>query len=155
MSLYQCSILVKSEVTVEHFTPGSAVIGGALIGISAALLLFANGRIAGVSGILAGTLAPSRDGWLWRSLFVAGLVLGCVLVRLAGLSPSLSITASTPQIALAGFLVGYGTRLGNGCTSGHGVCGIARLSRRSIVATAMFMFSGGMTVFVVRHLLGA
>ncbi|MGH7897855.1 MAG: YeeE/YedE family protein, partial [Candidatus Binatia bacterium] len=90
----------------------------------------------------------------WRWLFLAGLVVGCALVRAAGWAPALEISASTPEVVAAGLLVGFGTRLGNGCTSGHGVCGIARLSRRSLVATATFMAAGAATVFVMRHVIG-
>jgi uncharacterized membrane protein YedE/YeeE len=140
---------------VEHFTPYTATIGGMLIGLSASLLLLATGRIAGISGIVAGLLVPV-DGRRWRGLFVAGLIGGCLLVRLLGGDAiPVAISASSGQLVLAGLLVGFGTRLANGCTSGHGVCGMARLSPRSIAATLTFMASGAATVFVMRHLLGA
>ncbi len=139
---------------MEHFTPYSALFSGTLIGLAAVLLLAGSGRIAGVSGILAGTLTPTGDGRLWRWLFLGGLVIGCALVRLAGYAPELSISASTAQIIVAGLAVGVGTRLGNGCTSGHGVCGIARFSARSLVATVTFIVAGAATVFVVHHVIG-
>jgi uncharacterized membrane protein YedE/YeeE len=140
---------------VEHFTPYSATVGGLLIGVSASWLLLAAGRIAGISGILGGLLAPAGDDKLWRALFVCGLIGGCWLVRLAsGDAIAVTITASTKELVLAGLLVGFGTRAGSGCTSGHGVCGMARLSPRSIAATLSFMASGALTVFVTRHLLG-
>ncbi len=126
--------------------------GGALIGASAALLLLANGRIAGISGILGGLLGPSvRDG-AWRTAFVIGLLAGPALFRLgAGHWPEVRVGASWPVLVVAGLLVGYGTRLGSGCTSGHGVCGLARLSPRSLAAVATFMAAAIVTVFLVRH----
>jgi len=140
---------------VEHFTPYSATIGGLLIGLSASWLLLATGRIAGISGIVGGLLAPSAEDKLWRALFVAGLIGGCWLVRSAsGDAIPVTISASAKELVLAGLLVGFGTRVGNGCTSGHGVCGMARLSPRSIAATLTFMASGALTVFVMRHVFG-
>lgn len=140
---------------MEHFTPYSALLGGALIGISASWLLAASGRIAGISGIVAGLLVPVGDGRAWRALFLAGLIGGCFLVRaLSGDGVAVNISASTSTLVAAGLLVGFGTRLANGCTSGHAVCGIARLSPRSIAATMTFMASGALTVFVARHLFG-
>jgi uncharacterized membrane protein YedE/YeeE len=140
---------------VEHFTPVSALIGGALIGLAASLLLLATGRIAGVSGIVGGLIAPEADERLWRLLFVGGLIGGCLAVRVAsGDAIAVNISASSAELVLAGLFVGVGTRLANGCTSGHGVCGIARLSTRSIAATLTFMATGAFTVFVVRHVLG-
>jgi len=141
---------------LEHFTPYTAVLGGTLIGLSASVLLLTTGRIAGISGIVAGLLVPATDGKRWRALFVAGLIGGCLLVRLlSGDAIAVTISASSAELVLAGLLVGFGTRLANGCTSGHGVCGIARWSPRSIAATLSFMASGAATVFVTRHLLGA
>ena len=154
MSLYQYSVVVKPEAPVEHFTPYSALLGGALLGVSACLLLLALGRIAGISGIVAGLLAPVRGDRSWRLAFVLGLVAGCLLVRLGGSDAQPTLTASVPELVLAGLLVGFGTRLGNGCTSGHGVCGLARLSPRSLAATATFMAAGAVTVFVMRHGIG-
>ncbi len=144
---------------MEHFTPLASLTGGALIGAAAGLLLLANGRIAGISGIfggaLGGALGGSDRGRSWRLLFVAGLILGAWLAADAGLGMGVEIAASWPRIALAGLLVGFGTRLGGGCTSGHGVCGLARLSRRSLAATLAFMAAGMATVFVLRHLAGS
>jgi uncharacterized membrane protein YedE/YeeE len=123
--------------------------GGALIGLAALLLLFWNGRIAGISGIVAGVLRPAAGEVAWRVAFLGGLLTGGVL--LAVVYPD-ALTLSAPRslalVALAGVLVGYGTRLGSGCTSGHGVCGIGRLSPRSIVATLVFMATGALTVYV-------
>jgi uncharacterized membrane protein YedE/YeeE len=154
MSLYQYSVVVKPEAHVEHFTPFSALLGGALLGLAACLLLLAVGRIAGISGIVAGLLAPASGDRSWRLAFVLGLVAGCIAVRLAGADAEPVITAGVPELVLAGLLVGFGTRLGNGCTSGHGVCGLARLSPRSLAATATFMATGAFTVFVMRHGIG-
>ena len=140
---------------MQNFTPYSAAIGGILIGVSASWLLLATGRIAGISGILGDLLVPAREDKLWRALFVAGLIGGCWLVRTA-LGDAIAITISAPakELLLAGLLVGFGTRVANGCTSGHGVCGMARLSPRSIAATLTFMASGALTVFIMRHVLG-
>jgi uncharacterized membrane protein YedE/YeeE len=131
-------------------------VGGALIGLASALLLLADGKIAGVSGILGRSLLPAPGDLGWRAAFLLGLPFGAWLAASAT-SDSLgfAITSNRLVLAAAGFLVGVGTQLGNGCTSGHGVCGIARGSRRSIVATLTFMTTGGITVFVVRHVLGA
>ncbi|WP_437586654.1 TSUP family transporter [Sorangium sp. So ce1000] len=129
--------------------------GGLLIGLAAALLLLVNGRIAGVSGIAGGLVAPARGDVLWRALFVAGLVLGGAVMGLAW--PALfsnTLSRSLPAIALAGLLVGIGTRLGNGCTSGHGVCGVSRFSPRSIAATATFIATGAFTTWIINRLLG-
>jgi uncharacterized membrane protein YedE/YeeE len=140
---------------MESFTPVSALCGGALIGLSAALLLLTNGRIAGISGIVGGLLTPAADGRWWRAAFLGGLVAGAVLTRWAGGGPpTLTMITGAPGLVVAGVLVGVGTRVGNGCTSGHGVCGIARLSPRSLAATGTFMLTGALTVFVVRHVLG-
>ncbi len=139
---------------VANFTPASALIGGALIGISATLLLWLNGRIAGVSGIMHGAL-QQRAGDTWRWLFLAGLVAGAgVWLWLAPPAFAPRAGYSLPLVLLAGVLVGFGTAQGGGCTSGHGVCGISRLSARSIVATLTFLVTGMASVFVVRHLLG-
>ena len=133
----------------------SALLGGVLIGLASTWLLWANGRIAGVSGIVDGIVRRSSwTEWGWRAAFVFGLVLaGGIAMHVVGqraLSP-----ASWPVLVLAGLLVGYGTTMGGGCTSGHGVCGIGRLSKRSIVAVVVFMATAIVTVFVVRHVLGA
>ena len=140
---------------MENFTPVSALIGGLMIGSAASLLLWLNGRIAGVSGIAWNVIARPREDSGWRLAFLIGLVLGALVYRLASSDTLvLSIEASWPVLILGGVLVGFGTQLGGGCTSGHGVCGIARLSPRSVFATLVFMASGIATVFVVRHLVG-
>ena len=142
---------------MENFTPIAALSGGALIGLSAALLWLAKGRIAGISGITAGVLmAPLAYGQGWRAAFMAGLLLAPVLYWLAGgPMPAIEIAdLSMPVLILAGLLVGFGTRLGSGCTSGHGICGLARFSKRSVVATLVFMASAIITVFVTRHMIG-
>jgi len=136
---------------MADFTPVSSFAGGALIGIAAALLLVANGRIAGISGIVGGLLRGS-EGLGWRARFVGGLLAGGLLLQLLrpeAIGPSV---VGYPALIVAGLLVGYGTQLGSGCTSGHGVCGVARLSPRSLVATAIFMLAGAATTFVARHL---
>lgn len=137
------------------FTPLSGLAGGVLIGAAASLLLLATGRIAGISGILGSALRPQCPDRAWRVLFLAGLPLGALVAAALGgsFSPP-EMAAPAPVLALAGLLVGFGTQLGSGCTSGHGVCGLARRSKRSLVATLTFMFTGAVTVFVVRHLLG-
>lgn len=139
----------------SSFTPAPSVAGGVLIGLSAAMFVLLNGRIAGISGIVGGLLKPSRGDVAWRVAFVAGLVGAPVLYLLVAPRPQLDIQAGNGALIAAGLLVGVGTRYGSGCTSGHGVCGISRLSPRSLVATAAFMAAGFITVFVARHLLGA
>jgi uncharacterized membrane protein YedE/YeeE len=134
-----------------QFTPWSSLLGGALIGAAAASLLLLNGRIAGVSGIAGGLLRPERGEVAWRAAFVAGLVFAPAAYGLFTRLPATTIEAGYPVLLLAGLLVGAGTRFGSGCTSGHGVCGISRLSPRSLVATAAFMAAGFVTVFIVRH----
>ena len=141
--------------SLENFTPISALAGGALIGLSVSLLLLFNGRIAGISGIMNGLfLAPKREE-IWRGLFLIGLILGAFIFQLLT-NDSLQLRQVYPvlMIILGGFLVGFGTRMGGGCTSGHGICGIARFSIRSTVATITFMLSGMVTVFILKHLLG-
>lgn len=139
--------------TATQFTPFAGLAGGLLIGLSATLLLLMNGRIAGISGILGGLLSPKAGDTRWRWMFVTGMLLGaaCFSLLMGGLT--VEVQVSWPWMIAAGFIVGFGTRLGSGCTSGHGVCGIARLSRRSLVATLTFMASAGVTVFVIRHVL--
>jgi uncharacterized membrane protein YedE/YeeE len=136
-----------------HFTPWTALGGGALIGLAAAWLLLVDGRILGVSGIFSGVVAPKAGDWLWRALFLGGLIAAPVAAEAFGASAP-RIDASLPIVLLGGLLVGFGTRLSRGCTSGHGVCGLARLSPRSLVATLSFMGAGFFTVYAVRHLLG-
>ena len=137
----------------NHFTPSAALAGGLLIGLAAALLLSFNGRIAGISGIMGGLLArPRAEEFGWRAAFVLGLLLAPALYRLFADLPESRIDAGWATLVAAGLMVGYGSRLGSGCTSGHGVCGISRLSPRSLAATTGFMLAGFVTVFVVRHL---
>ncbi|MNP34516.1 hypothetical protein D3C76_1278060 [compost metagenome] len=140
-------------IDMSHFTPLSALIGGLLIGTGAVLLILFNGRIAGISGIVGGLLRPVAGDVSWRLAFVLGLFTAPLLYRLFTSLPTPQIDAGFPLLILAGLLVGIGTRYGSGCTSGHGVCGLSRLSPRSGVATLAFMSVGFITVFVVRHLL--
>jgi uncharacterized membrane protein YedE/YeeE len=140
---------------MENFTPVSALIGGLLIGASAALFLVLNGRIAGISGILGGLLDPARSEIGWRLGFLAGLfVAPLVYVAFGGALPPVELDASVALLIVAGLIVGFGTRLGAGCTSGHGVCGIGRGSPRSLAATVVFMATAIATVFITRHVLG-
>ena len=141
--------------TMTEFTPVSAIVGGLLIGCAATLFLLLNGRIAGISGIVGGLLAPARGDRSWRFAFLAGMLLAPVIYPVAGGEPPpIQLDASTGIFVIAGLLVGFGTRLGSGCTSGHGVCGIGRGSPRSIAATVLFMAVAILTVFVTRHLFG-
>ena len=137
-----------------EFTPGAALLGGALIGASAVALMAATGRIAGVSGIASRLLPPYADGGLaGRLAFVLGIVVAPLLAALVtGSLPVPRIEATAPMLALAGLMVGFGAVWGNGCTSGHGVCGLSRLSLRSLVATAVFMAAAIATVFLTRHI---
>jgi len=140
---------------MENFTPYSAFLGGALIGTAATLMLWVNGRITGISGILGGVLFPVKSDALWRTLFIAGLLSGAVVYTVINGSPiDLQIQATPVLTIVAGFLVGFGTRLGSGCTSGHGICGIARVSKRSFAATTVFFATAIVTVFLVRQVLG-
>ncbi len=136
---------------MENFTPLSALLGGLLIGVSASIMILMNGRIAGISGILGGISGAHRADIPWRVAFIAGLVGSPLLYALvqSPMPPILSV--SNLQIVAGGLLVGVGSRFGSGCTSGHGVCGIARLSKRSIVATMIFMASGIATVYLTHH----
>lgn len=136
------------------FTPWTALAGGALIGAAAAMLVLVNGRIAGISGIVGGLLRPGPGDKAWRIAFVGGLIVAAVAYSIVAAPPELTIDAGYPALVTAGVLVGIGTRYGSGCTSGHGVCGISRRSPRSLVATAVFMVAGFVTVYVTRHLLG-
>lgn len=140
---------------MDNFTPFSALAGGSLIGLAAALLLLINGRIAGVSGILGGIAGARAGEAAWRVAFIGGLVLSPVVYAASGATlPRISIDHSVGTLIIAGLLVGFGTRLGSGCTSGHGVCGLARGSRRSLIATAVFMGTAILTVFAARHVIG-
>jgi uncharacterized protein len=142
---------------MNNFAPLSAAIGGGLIGLAAVLLMATTGRIAGVSGFVSRLLPPFGDGQiLVRLAFIGGVIAAPPLYTLAtGNTVSMIVTSNTGLLIVAGLLVGFGSVLGNGCTSGHGVCGIARLSPRSLVATAVFMATAVLTVFIVRHVLGA
>lgn len=134
------------------FTPWSALIGGMLIGLAAAMFALLNGRVAGISGVLGGLFKPTRGDIGWRVAFIGGLVGASLVYHLFATLPAVQIDASYVALVVAGLLVGVGTRYGSGCTSGHGVCGLSRLSPRSLVATLAFMGAGFVTVFVVRHL---
>jgi len=140
---------------MEHFTPFPSLIGGVLIGVSATATLALLGRVAGISGIVGGLLAGDRSEYAWRSAFVGGLLVGGALA--AAVRPgmfTMTLDRSPFALAAAGLLVGFGSRLGSGCTSGHGVCGVARGSRRSIIATLTFMATGALTALVVSRYLG-
>lgn len=138
---------------MQNFTPVSALIGGSLIGLSAVILLWLNGRIAGISGIFHGLYPLKKNDFLWRILFLAGLIIGSWIYYLL---PQIHFTPRTHYpvslLLLAGFLVGIGTKLSGGCTSGHGVCGIARMSLRSLIATIIFFIFGLLTVYCIRHI---
>src|ERR1700751_2158465 len=139
---------------MEHFTPVSASIGGLLIGLSAALVWFANGRIAGISGIVGSLWTPRIGDVAWRIAFLIGLIAAPELYWMSGGElPHIAVSVPWPLVMMAGLLVGFGTRLGGGCTSGHGICGMARLSPRSLLATMVFMVFGVVTGFVMRHVL--
>jgi uncharacterized membrane protein YedE/YeeE len=139
----------------QSFSPVPATAGGALIGLAASILILLNGRVAGISGIVSGLLRPRRGDIAWRAMFIAGLAAAAGLRFLLPSISAMQIDASYPVLCIAGLLVGIGTRLGSGCTSGHGVCGLARLSPRSLAATGAFMAAGVATVYVMRHLLGS
>jgi len=141
------------QIDWAHFTPWTALIGGMLIGLAVSLFILLSGRIAGISGILGGLLRPARGDVAWRLLFLAGIVLVPFAWSLISTLPEVRIDAGGATLLLAGLLVGIGTRYGAGCTSGHGVCGVARLSPRSIVATATFVATGFLTVWLLRHAL--
>ncbi|MBP0447805.1 YeeE/YedE family protein [Roseomonas sp. SSH11] len=136
---------------MDNFTPVSAAVGGALIGLSVALLWLASGRIAGISGIIGGLIKPQSGEVGWRIAFLVGLIGAPLVYAIIQGAPPLSIEAGYGTLILAGLLVGFGTRLGGGCTSGHGVAGLARLSRRSITATGLFLLAAALTVFLARH----
>jgi uncharacterized membrane protein YedE/YeeE len=146
---------------MENFTPISGLVGGLMIGLASAALLYLHGRIAGISGIVGGVLqgpgtdtAKQEEFW-WRLAFVIGLIVGPMIVAgVAGVPNPVELQTGWIGLIAAGLLVGIGTRIGAGCTSGHGVCGMARLSARSIVATVTFMLVAGVTVFVIRHVVG-
>ena len=140
---------------MEYFTPLSAVTGGLLIGLAATLMLWTNGRITGISGIVSGVLIPKTADTMWRVCFVAGLILGPIgYIAVSGQGLTIVTQASPLLSIVAGLAVGIGTRLGSGCTSGHGICGIARFSKRSFLATTVFILTAMVTVFITRHLVG-
>lgn len=140
------------QIDWQAFTPISLV-GGLMLGVATAILLLGVGRIAGISGIFSSLLKPKRVE-MWQVLFIAGLIVSPLLYRLVKPLPVLEISTSIPLLIAAGLLVGFGTRLGSGCTSGHGICGNARLSPRSMAATVTFMLFGILTVYIGRHVLG-
>jgi uncharacterized membrane protein YedE/YeeE len=135
----------------NQFTPWTSLAGGIFLGLAAAFFILLNGRVLGISGILGGLVKPQPGDAGWRIAFLAGLVLAPALWRLFGPLPPARVDASLPVLVISGLLVGWGTRYGSGCTSGHGVCGLARLSPRSLAATLAFMGGGFATVYVVRH----
>jgi len=139
----------------NQFTPWSALAGGALLGIASALFILLNGRIAGICGIVGGLYSPQRNDIAWRIAFILGLMLAPLAWSLIDTLPNIDIKASNSLLVISGLIVGISTRYGSGCTSGHGVCGISRLSPRSIVATLAFMGTGFLTVYIMRHILGA
>jgi uncharacterized membrane protein YedE/YeeE len=144
--------MVKPMIDWTHFTPWSSLAGGILIGAATAMLILVNGRIAGVAGIMGGLLRPASGDMAWRLAFVIGLLVAPAAYLLVAEPRPPTIEAGYPVLVAAGLLVGAGTRYGSGCTSGHGVCGLSRLSPRSLVATVAFMAAGVATVFIVRHL---
>lgn len=137
-----------------NFTPCQAIVGGILIGLAATIFILFNGRIAGISGILGGLLKPTKSEFGWRLAFLLGLILAPSVYLFYAPLPQISIDTSVPWLIAAGALVGFGARLGSGCTSGHGVCGLSRLSLRSLVATMTFMGAGFFIVYLSLHLLG-
>ncbi|MDO9102486.1 MAG: YeeE/YedE family protein [Candidatus Nitrotoga sp.] len=138
-----------------NFTPWSSLAGGIVIGLATAMFLLFNGRIAGISGILGGLLQPIKKGDIgWRVAFITGLIFSPIAFSVGAPLPEVQIDAGAASLIMAGLLVGIGTRYGSGCTSGHGVCGLSRLSPRSMVATALFILAGFVTVFITRHLIG-
>ncbi|WP_395057086.1 YeeE/YedE family protein [Polaromonas sp.] len=139
----------------NHFTPWTSLAGGLLLGLAAALFILVNGRILGISGIIGGLLRPRKNDVGWRLSFVLGMLVAPLLYLLVAGPVEARINASWGMVVIAGLLVGIGTRYGSGCTSGHGVCGLSRLSPRSLAATLAFMGAGFVTVFVLRHVLGA
>lgn len=140
---------------MAEFSVVNSLLGGVIIGLASGLMLLFNGRIAGISSILGGAVVPRNGEWLWRALFLIGLVIGGMAAGGFNLGViSFDLERSMPALIVAGLLVGFGTRMGGGCTSGHGVCGMGRISPRSIVATATFFLTGVITVYILNHLLG-
>ncbi|MEX3814991.1 YeeE/YedE family protein [Paraburkholderia sp. BR13439] len=142
-------------IDFDHFTPIASLCGGLLIGVAAAAMVLLLGRIAGISGIVGGLLRWTKRDGAWRAAFVVGLVVAALIARAVDAPVAITVDASWPAVIAAGLLVGIGTRYGSGCTSGHGVCGISRGATRSLVATVTFMAAGFVTVYIIRHLLGA
>ncbi|MEQ9547742.1 YeeE/YedE family protein [uncultured Marinobacter sp.] len=142
------------DIAWDSFTPWSALLGGVLIGLAAASFILLNGRIAGISGILGGLLVPRSGDIGWRAAFMIGLIGAPAAWIMMAELPPIQIEAGFPAIVIAGLMVGIGTRYGSGCTSGHGVCGLSRLSPRSLVATLCFMGTGFVTVYLIRHAFG-
>lgn len=140
---------------MTEFTPWASLLGGVLIGLSAVVLMAFNGRVAGMTGVLAGALPPASDGLGWRLAFLSGAVVAPLMLLAAGTDIPFAVPVPPLALAIGGFLVGIGVTFGNGCPSGHGVCGIARGSVRSIAAVATFMATAFVTVFIIRHVLGA
>jgi uncharacterized membrane protein YedE/YeeE len=145
-------VMIASSHVSNDFTPVAGLLGGLLIGCASVLFLWANGRIAGISGIFGGLLTPTRGDRAWRLMFLGGLLLGAIAWPLVTGKPvPFHMPAGNVRVLVAGILVGFGTRMAGGCTSGHGVCGIARGARRSLVATLVFMVSGVLTVLITRY----
>jgi uncharacterized protein len=135
----------------QSFTPYASLIGGIIIGLATALLLILNGKIAGISGIVGGLLSNTTSDKAWRLAFVIGLMISPLIWQLFTALPTISVSNNAPLLIIAGLLVGVGTRIGSGCTSGHGICGLSRFSLRSIVATGTFMTIGILTTTLIRH----
>jgi uncharacterized membrane protein YedE/YeeE len=136
------------------FTPIPSLLGGMILGVAAALYVLLHGRILGISGIVSGLLHPKQGDWSWRLAFVLGLLTSAFLAALIfGILPVIEVDASWLSVIVAGLLVGFGVQYGSGCTSGHGICGLSRLSPRSLVATLSFMAAGFLVVFIIRHLI--
>ncbi|MCC0044274.1 MAG: YeeE/YedE family protein [Brucellaceae bacterium] len=139
---------------ITEFTPWQSLIGGALIGLSAVLLMALHGRIAGMTAIIGGVLPPLSSDWQWRAAFLVGAIVAPLVFLAAGGEIGFAVPPSTGMLIAGGFIVGIGVTYGSGCTSGHGVCGMARLSPRSIAATAVFMAATFVSVYVIRHVIG-
>lgn len=140
------------QIAWNEFTPVTSLAGGVLIGLAAVMLMAGLGRIAGITGIVASLFHPERGDWAWRALFTLGMIAAPLTYSQFSALPEITLDTDKITLLIAGLLVGIGTRLGSGCTSGHGVCGLARMSPRSVIATLAFMSSGFLTVYVVRHL---
>ena len=139
---------------MTDFTPIQSLIGGILIGLSAVFLMALHGRVAGMTGILTGIIPPAAPDWPWRAAFLAGAIVAPVIYLAAGGAIPFEVPVSTAALVIGGLLVGIGVHFGNGCPSGHGICGLARLSPRSLAAVLTFMLTAFATVFVVRHVIG-